>query len=35
MSNVIRSASPIAKMFWWTMVLCTGGMWALVRGRPR
>jgi hypothetical protein len=35
MSTVIRRASPLAKLFWWTMVLFTAGLWALVRGRPR
>ena len=35
MSTVVRKASPLAKGFWWFMVLCTCGLWALVRGRPR
>jgi hypothetical protein len=35
MSTVIRKASPLAKAFWWTMVFCTMGFWALVRGYPR
>lgn len=35
MSQVIRRASPLAKLWWWTLVVCTCGLWALVRGRPR
>lgn len=35
MSSVIRKASPLAKAFWWTMVVCTAGLWWLVRGYPK
>jgi hypothetical protein len=35
MSSVIRKASPMAKGFWWLMVLSTGGLWWLFRGYPK
>ena len=35
MSQVIRKASPFAKGVWWTMTICTCGVWALFRGYPK
>lgn len=35
MSHVVRKASPAAKGLWWTMALCSGGLWALFRGYPK
>ena len=35
MSQVIRKASPMAKMWWWTMTVLTCGVYALFRGMPK
>lgn len=34
MSVTIRKSSPMAKLWWWTLTLSTGGLYALFRGRP-
>lgn len=35
MSHVIRKASPAAKLWWWTLTICTGGLYAFFRGYPK